>query len=65
MAKQKSSISKASSYKEIGEFWDTHDLNKYGGHLRRVKFEIAIKFETTVVRSDPAFWLILSSIANR
>lgn len=26
MKKHKSSILQATSYKEIGEFWDTHDL---------------------------------------
>ena len=29
MAEGKTSISKASSYEEIGEFWDTHDLTDY------------------------------------
>jgi hypothetical protein len=26
MSRRKTSISKASSYREIGEFWDEHDL---------------------------------------
>ena len=29
MTKGKTSISKASSYKEMGEFWDTHDFTDY------------------------------------
>ena len=29
MVEGKTSISKASSYEEIGEFWDTHDLTDY------------------------------------
>ncbi len=29
MVEGKTSISKASSYEEIGEFWDTHDFTDY------------------------------------
>ena len=29
MTEGKTSISKASSYEEMGEFWDTHDLTDY------------------------------------
>lgn len=28
MSKNKSSLSKAKSYKEIGDFWDSHDRSK-------------------------------------
>ena len=33
MAEGKTSISKASSYEEIGEFWDTHDAHRLLGPL--------------------------------
>lgn len=36
----KSSISKASSYKEIGEFWDTHSTADYWEQTYPVEFTI-------------------------
>jgi len=47
MKKIKSSISKKSSYKEIGEYWDTHDLSKTWGKAKRVKFDVQIQSEAT------------------
>ncbi|HEX8494083.1 MAG TPA: tetratricopeptide repeat protein [Pyrinomonadaceae bacterium] len=43
MRKNKSSISKADSYKEIGEFWDTHDLDDYWDETREVEFKVDIQ----------------------
>jgi len=40
MAKRKSSISKASSYKEMGEFWDTHDTTDYEDQTYEVEFDV-------------------------
>ena len=45
MSRGKSSISKASSYKEIGEFWDTHDLGDYWEQTQPVEFEVDIQSE--------------------
>ncbi len=45
--KNKSSISRASSYEEIGEFWDSHDLSEYWAKTKPVEFEIDIKSEVT------------------
>jgi hypothetical protein len=47
MKKNKSSISKAPSYAEIGQFWDEHDLNDYWGKTRRVKFDVVLEPEAT------------------
>lgn len=47
MGRSKSSISKAQAYKEIGEFWDTHDLGEYWDRTKPVEFEIEIRSETT------------------
>lgn len=52
MSKSKSSISKARSYKEIGEFWDTHDLAEYWEQTRPVEFEIDIQSEVTYYALD-------------
>lgn len=47
MKKNKSSISKARSYAEIGEFWDEHDLNDDWSKTRKVKFEVVLEPEAT------------------
>ena len=43
MDEGKSSISKAGSYQEIGEFWDDHDLADYWEQTYPVDFEIDIQ----------------------
>ena len=40
MAETKSSISNAQSYREIGEFWDSHDLGDFEGQTRPADFEV-------------------------
>jgi len=47
MKKGKSSISKARSYREIGEFWDEHDLSGFWGKTKKVKFGVEIESEVT------------------
>lgn len=47
MGANKTSISGASSYREIGEFWDTHDLADYWDQTREVEMEVDIKSSTT------------------
>jgi len=47
MKKGKSSISKARSYAEIGEFWDEHDLSDHWGKTRKVKFDVVLEPEAT------------------
>jgi hypothetical protein len=47
MHEGRSSISKARSYKEIGEFWDTHDLADYWEQTQSVEFELDIQSEVT------------------
>jgi len=47
MKKNRSSISKARSYAEIGEYWDEHDLSDVWGKTRKVKFEVVAEPEAT------------------
>ncbi|MBU4257829.1 MAG: BrnA antitoxin family protein [Desulfobacteraceae bacterium] len=47
MSKGKSSLSKAKSYKEIGIFWDTHDLSDFWDKTKEVGFEVNIESEIT------------------
>jgi hypothetical protein len=48
----RSSISKAQSYWEIGEFWDTHDLADFWGKTRPVEFDVNIESEVTYYAID-------------
>jgi hypothetical protein len=45
MRKGKTSISKASSYQEIGEFWSEHDLTDFWDKTKPVEFEVDIQSE--------------------
>ena len=47
MKKGKSSISKAASYADTGEFWDKHDLSDYWGKTKKVKFDVVLEPEAT------------------
>ena len=47
MKRNRSSISKVSSYAEIGEFWDKHDLSDFWGKTRRVRFDVVVEPEAT------------------
>lgn len=40
-----SSISNASNYQEMGEFWDTHDLTEVWDHTEVVEFSVNIASE--------------------
>jgi CopG antitoxin of type II toxin-antitoxin system len=43
MSENKSSISNASSYAEIGEFWDEHDLGEFEEQTYPVEFDVSIR----------------------
>jgi hypothetical protein len=45
----RSAISKAQSYLEIGKFWDTHDLTDYLDKTRPAQFEVDIQSEVVQV----------------
>ncbi|MFZ2409937.1 MAG: CopG family antitoxin [Candidatus Methanoperedens sp.] len=52
MKKIKSSISKAQSYTEIGEFWDKHDLAERWEETKPAEFEVDIQSEITYYAVD-------------
>ena len=58
----KSSVSKATSYEEIGEFWDTHSLADYEDVLEEVEFEYVGPAWTHVARY---LWDGISAAAKR
>jgi hypothetical protein len=45
MSANKSSISQAQSYQEMGEFWDSHDVTDYWEETEPVEFEVDIQSE--------------------
>ena len=65
MVKSKSTISKARSYQEIGEFWDTHDLSKYWDQTKPAEFEVDIQSETIYYPIERKLSAQISKIAKR
>ena len=65
MAKSKSSISKARSYKEIGDFWDTHDLSDYWDQTKPVKFDVDIQSESIYYPVEQELSAQISDIARQ
>ena len=52
MRENRGSISKAKSYKEIGEFWDTHDLTEFWDQTKKASFEVDVESEITYYSLD-------------
>jgi hypothetical protein len=63
--RDKSSISKARSYQQIGEFWDNHDLSEYWDRTRPVKFEVDIQSEITYYPLESSLSAKVPSIAKQ
>ena len=58
MAENKSSISKASSYQEIGEYWDAHDLGEVWDKTEEVKFEVDLE-------SDVFYYAVENTLSSK
>lgn len=52
MSKNKSSISGATSYQEMGEFWDEHSLNDYWDRTEPVEFKVNLEAEKFYYQLD-------------
>jgi hypothetical protein len=65
MAKNKSSISKAGSYKELGDFWDTHDATEYMDVDKEVNITVAIDNEVTYYALDNQLSELLIKAAKK
>jgi hypothetical protein len=48
MSENRASISNASSYSEIGEFWDRHDLGDFEERTYPVEFDVRIQSRSKV-----------------
>jgi hypothetical protein len=53
MDENKSSISEAQSYREIGEFWDKHDVTDYWEQTEVVEFEVNLESDVRLFTLEP------------
>ncbi len=58
MKDRKSSISKARSYEEMGEYWDTHSLDEVWDQTKLAEFEVDIK-------SDKRYYPIEKTLSEK
>ena len=65
MKKSKSSISKARSYAEIGEFWDKHDLSDFWNNTKKVRFEVVLEPEATYYPVEKELAEEIKSVARK
>jgi hypothetical protein len=65
MKRNRSSISKARSYAEIGEYWDTHDLNDVWEKTRKVKFDVVAEPEATYYPIEKGLSEKIQSVARK
>ncbi|OGQ79583.1 MAG: hypothetical protein A3F90_17335 [Deltaproteobacteria bacterium RIFCSPLOWO2_12_FULL_60_19] len=65
MKKNRSSISKARSYAEIGEFWDEHDLGEFWGKTRKVRFDVVLEPEATYYPVEKSLSEKIQSVARK
>lgn len=65
MKKRKSSLSKAASYTELAEFWETHDLSDFWDKTREASFEVDIRSELTYYAVDKVLSDQIQSIARK
>ena len=65
MEKNKSSISKAKTYQEIGKFWDENDITDFWEQIKPVEFEIEIESNTTYFPVETNLSTKLAAVAKR
>ncbi len=65
MKKNKSAISKARSYAEIGEFWDEHDLSEVWGKTKKVRFDVVLEPEATYYPVEKDLSKKIQSVARK
>ena len=65
MRKNRSTLSKAKTYKGIGAFWDTHDLSDFWDQTKKAKLEVDIRSEITYYSLDKKLADKVQSLAER
>ncbi len=63
--KNKSLFSKVSSYQEIGEYWDSHDLDEIWDETEEVKFEVDLESDVFYYAVETSLSAKLHRIAER
>ena len=62
---KKTSISQASFYKEIGEYWDAHDVTEVWDKTRKVKLNVEIESEVIYYPLEKSLSEKVSSLAKK
>ncbi len=65
MAENKSSVSKKHSYKEIGEFWDSHDLTEFSEKGEEVEFSVDLQSDVHYYALEDSLSSKLHTVAKR
>ncbi|HEX9272305.1 MAG TPA: CopG family antitoxin [Candidatus Binatia bacterium] len=65
MKKSRSSISRARSYAEIGEFWDEHALSDFWKKTKKVKFDVVLEPEATYYPVEKDLSEKIQSVARK
>jgi len=65
MTKNRSSLSKANTYQEIGEYWDSHDLSEHWDKTEQVEFKVDIRSEVTYFAVENSLSEKLRTIARQ
>jgi hypothetical protein len=65
MKGNRSSVSKASSYKDMGAYWDTHELDEVWDKTRKVKFDVQIESEAIYYAVEKGLSEQVESLAKR
>lgn len=65
MPRRKSSISKAQSYTDMGEFWDAHDLSELWEQTQPAEFQVELQSEVAYYPLDVTLAAKVHSIAKQ
>ena len=65
MNENKSSISHTQSYREIGDFWDTHDVTNYWEQTEAVEFEVNLESDVRLVALEPELATQVNKLAGK
>lgn len=64
-ARRASTISKATTYRKIAEFWDVHDLGDYWKRTKPVEMEVALESEVTYYALESQLAEQIERLAHR
>ena len=63
--RSKSSLSQGESYREIGEFWDSHDLDAFWDQTTEADFSVDIRSEVTYYAIDKSLSQQIQDMARK